>query len=185
MTEVNAAKIRLRFLDVLLKLLLPLSFIALKLLGSFIDFMLALGLVNLTANPFLIMDHVLKVELQFTKKKVNSEDAGATVLSAPDATPIEMEEQFQNATLFDKVQQQVQKQVIAAAAAAAELKAAFVDALGESLVESFNFRTCVEPTLTFLSSRNEYKIRYTSLTADTSQAPLIHLTLSQMVHSID
>ena len=63
MTEVNAAKIRLRFLDVLLKLLLPLSFIALKLLGSFIDFMLALGLVNLTANPFLIMDHVLKVEL--------------------------------------------------------------------------------------------------------------------------
>lgn len=63
MTEVNAAKIRLRFLDVLLKLLLPLSFIALKLMGSFIDFMLALGLVNLTANPFLIMDHVLKVEL--------------------------------------------------------------------------------------------------------------------------
>ena len=63
MTEVNAAKIRLRFLDVLLKLLLPLSFIALKLLGSFIDFMLALGLVNLTANPFLVMDHVLKVEL--------------------------------------------------------------------------------------------------------------------------
>jgi len=47
MTEVNAAKdIRLRFLDVLLKLLLPLSFIALKLMGSFIDFMLALGLVN-------------------------------------------------------------------------------------------------------------------------------------------
>ena len=47
MSEVNAAKdIRLRFLDVLLKLLLPLSFIALKLMGSFIDFMLALGFVN-------------------------------------------------------------------------------------------------------------------------------------------
>ena len=47
MIEVNAAKdIRLRFLDVLLKLLLPLSFIALKLMGSLIDFMLALGLVN-------------------------------------------------------------------------------------------------------------------------------------------
>ena len=111
------------------------------------------------------------------QNKVNSEDAGATVLSTPDATPIEMGEQIQNATLFDKVQQQVQKQVIAAAAAAAELKAAFVDALGESLVESFNFRTCVEPKLTFLSSGNEYKIRYTSLTADTSRAPLIHLTL--------
>ena len=109
---------------------------------------------------------------------MNSEDAGATVLSTSDALPIEMGEQIQNATLFDKVQQQVQKQAIAAAAAAAELKAAFVDALGESLVESFNFRTCVEPTLTFLSSGNEYKIRYTSLTADTSWAPLIQLTLS-------
>ena len=109
---------------------------------------------------------------------MNSEDAGATVLSTPDASPIEMGEQIQNATLFDKVQQEVQKQVIAAAAAAAELKAAFVDALGESLVESFNFRTCVEPKLTFLSSGNEYKIRYTSLTADTSWAQLICLTLS-------
>ena len=43
--EVNAKDIRFRIMDVLLKLFLPLSFIALKLMGSFIDFMLALGLV--------------------------------------------------------------------------------------------------------------------------------------------
>ena len=40
------ATIKLRIMDILLKILLPLSFIALKLMGSFIDFMLALGLVN-------------------------------------------------------------------------------------------------------------------------------------------
>ena len=52
--EVKATKdLKIRILDVLLKLLLPMSFIVLKITGSYIDFMLALGLVkfpNLTNN---------------------------------------------------------------------------------------------------------------------------------------
>ena len=102
------------------------------------------------------------------QNKVNSEEAGATVLSTPDQSPIVMGEQIQNATLFDKLKQQLQQQAIEAEQKAAELKATFINLLGESLVESFDFRTCVEPTLTFLNSGNEYKIRYRSLTADTS-----------------
>ena len=60
MKEVNAANdIRLRILDVLLQILLPLSFIALKLMGSFIDFMLALGLVNYTIHQYRLTSYRL------------------------------------------------------------------------------------------------------------------------------
>ena len=49
--EVKATKnLKIRILDVLLKLLLPMSFIVLKITGSYIDFMLALGLVKFP-NP--------------------------------------------------------------------------------------------------------------------------------------
>ena len=58
MKEVNAAHdIRLRILDVLLQILLPLSFIALKLMGSFIDFMLALGVVNYTIHQYRLTSY--------------------------------------------------------------------------------------------------------------------------------
>ena len=99
---------------------------------------------------------------------MNSEGAGATTLSTSDEPFIEIGENMQNGTLFEQVQYQLQEQAKNAAEAAAALKAAFVNALGESLVESFNFRTCVEPTLTLFSNGNEYKIRYKSLTADLS-----------------
>ena len=54
--EVKATKdLKIRVLDILLKLLLPASFIVLKITGSYIDFMLALGLVKfLSGVPWYV-----------------------------------------------------------------------------------------------------------------------------------
>ena len=100
--------------------------------------------------------------------KVNSENTEFSIDSTLTFNGIDDQFQNKNLTIFDNVKQELQDQVENLQEKAAALKAAFIRALGESLVDSFSFRTCVEPKLTFFSDKNEYKIRYTSLTASTS-----------------
>ena len=106
----------------------------------------------------------------FYQNKVNSENSEATIEPTQNVPSSEINDQLENknVTLFDQVRSEVDEQLAELQETAAALKQTFINALGESLVESFNFRTCVQPTLTFFSGKNEYKIRYTSLTADTS-----------------
>ena len=99
MDPFSAEQFHIRLLDIMLKVLLPAFFIALKLTGSFIDFML--GLSN-------------------SEKKTQ------------------------------------------------DLKSAKIkNLLGSEIVDSFNFRTCVNPKLKKLDS-GETKIVYQSLTAQES-----------------
>ena len=107
---------------------------------------------------------------QVYQSKVNSENSEATIEQTQNVPSSEINDQLENknVTLFDQVRSEVDEQLAELQETAAALKQTFINALGESLVESFNFRTCVQPTLTFFSGKNEYKIRYTSLTADTS-----------------
>ena len=99
MDPFSAEELYVRLMDIMLKVLLPAFFIALKLTGTFIDFML--GLSN-------------------SEKK--SEDLKSVKIK---------------------------------------------NLLGSEIVESFNFRTCVNPELTKLDS-GETKIVYQSLTAQGS-----------------
>ena len=96
MDPCSAEKFQIRLFDVMLKVLLPAFFIALKLTGTFIDFMLGLS---------------------------NSEKKN---------------EDFKSMKIKNL--------------------------LGSEIVDSFNFRTCVNPKLTKLDS-GETKIIYQSLTA--------------------
>ena len=99
MDPISAKELHIRLMDIMLKVLLPAFFIALKLTGAFIDFMLSLS---------------------------NSEK------KSEDLKSVKIE-----------------------------------NLLGSEIVESFNFRTCVNPKLTKLDS-GETKILYQSLTAQGS-----------------
>ena len=126
--ETNAKKeYKIIILDVLLKLLLPMSFIALKITGSYIDFMLALGLVKFakTADSMICLNSI-DLKRYMIPVKVNSENEGLK----------------SNASSSMK------------------------NLLGEKMVQSFYFRTCVDATIE--NDGDNTQIRYSSLTADIS-----------------
>ena len=148
--------IRNRLMDVIMKILLPACFIALKLTGSFIDFMLGLANSNVQEdtdiNTSKVRDSLtvnvgsFRIDLISSSWEFRYCESCETVvedLLAPNGTSTVMDSLVLKGTYILK------------------------NLLGKKTVESFQFRTCVKPKLSE-NRLGDTEIIYESLTAQDS-----------------
>ena len=136
-------------MDVMMKILLPAGFIALKLTGTFIDFMLGLANSNVQENT-----EITTPQVRDSRFLSHRESCVALHLSWSLKTEVlELFDLYGNSSATDSY----------IAKGSDTLKTW----LSNTTVESFRFRTCVKPKLSENQS-GETKIIYESLTAQDS-----------------
>ena len=141
-----AAKFHIRWMDAMMKILLPACFIALKLTGTFIDFMLGLANSNVQEDTQITTakgrdSRLHQIEIIF---------CCPTFIVKPWTEVLEIFDLYENSSAADSY----------ISTGANKLKSL----LSSKTVESFEFRTCVKPKL----SKNQFgetEIIYESLTA--------------------
>ena len=146
--------VRNRLIDVMMRILLPACFIALKLTGSFIDFMLGLANSN-------VQEDLNIATSQVRDPRIMSYDSNHIELLVRDNTNILIHESLKT-VVEDLLALNGSSAVVDSLASKGTYT--LKNLLGRKTVESFNFRTCVKPKL----SENRFgdtEIIYESLTA--------------------
>ena len=146
--------VRNRLIDVMMKILLPACFIALKLTGSFIDFMIGLANSN-------VQEDLNIVTSQVRNPRIMSYDSNHIELLVRDNTNILIHESFKTV-----VEDLLALNGTSTVMDSLVLKGTYTwkKLLGKKTVESFQLRTCVKTKLSE-NRLGDTEIIYESLTA--------------------
>ena len=141
-----AAKFHIRSMDIMMKILLPAGFIALKLTGTFIDFMLSLANSNVQEDT-----EITTAKVRDSRLLSHRESCFVLHLSwSLKSEVLELFDLYGNSSATDSY--------------ASKGTYALKNWLSNKTVESFRFRTCVKPKLSE-NQFGEIEITYESLTA--------------------